>query len=150
MQAVITSMRTLNRGARDCAATVGPHACTDVTGFSLMGHLYQMMRASGMTATVYASQVPFLSGALKLARQGVAPGGTERNQAYFGEHITISDTVENAVVALLFDPQTSGGLLLAVSGDKKDALLTALAEKNVTATVIGEVTEPSPGHVYVV
>jgi selenide,water dikinase len=150
MQTVITSMRTLNRAARDGAATVGPHACTDVTGFSLLGHLYQMMRSSRMTATVYASQVPFLTGALDLARQGVGPGGTERNKAYFGEHVSVSASVESAVVDLLFDPQTSGGLLLAVSGDKKDALLTAFVEKSVSAAVIGAVTEPSTGHVRVV
>jgi selenide,water dikinase len=149
-EAVITSMRTLNRVARDVAATIGPHACTDVTGFSLLGHLYQMMRASGMTATVQSSQVPFLMGALELARQGVTPGGTERNKVYFGENVSVPASVESAVVDLLFDPQTSGGLLLAVSGDKKVALLTALTERGVAAAVIGTVTEPSAGHVRVI
>ena len=150
MQSAIASMRTLNRAARDGAAAIGPHACTDVTGFSLLGHLYQMMRASGAAATIYASEVPFLHGALELARLGVGPGGTERNKTYFGPHVTLSPDVENAVIDLLFDPQTSGGLLLSVSENKKEALLTALREKGVSAAVIGMVTEKSLGHVKVV
>lgn len=148
--AALASMRMLNRAARDVVATVGAHACTDVTGFSLMGHLYQMLRASEVTATVHASQVPFLTGALDLARQGVRPGGTERNKDYFGSHITITPGLEEAVINLLFDPQTSGGLLVSVAGDKKDALLRALTEAGITAAYLGDVTEPSAGHVFVV
>ncbi|MGI4787286.1 MAG: selenide, water dikinase SelD [Janthinobacterium lividum] len=150
IDAALTSMRTLNRAARDAAASVGPNACTDVTGFSLMGHLYQMLRASHATARVYADQIPFLPGALELARQGIGPGGTQRNKAYFGEYVSLSSAMDPAVTELLFDPQTSGGLLVSVSGDKKDALLDAMAVHNVPATVIGEVIHTSDGHVNVV
>lgn len=150
VEAALTSMRTLNRAARDAVATVGAHACTDVTGFSLLGHLYQMLRASGMTARVHASQVPFLTGALALARQGVGPGGTSRNRDYFGAHVTVAANVEEAMVNLLFDPQTSGGLLVSAAGDKKDALLAALNAGGVAAAHIGDVIEPSAGHVFVV
>lgn len=150
VQSALLSMRTLNRAARDAVATGGAHACTDVTGFSLLGHLYQMLRASGMSARVHASQVPLLSGALALARQGVGPGGTTRNKNYFGAHVTVGANVEETVTDLLFDPQTSGGLLVSVAGDKKDALLAALTGGGTPAAHIGDVTEPSEGHVFVV
>jgi selenide,water dikinase len=150
VQAALASMRTLNRAARDAAATVGVRACTDVTGFSLLGHLYQMLRASGVSARVRASQVPLLPGALALARHGVGPGGTARNRDYFGAHVTVAGGVEEAVISLLFDPQTSGGLLVSAAGDKKDALLAALTAAGVPAVHIGDITEPSEGHVFVV
>ena len=150
VDAALTSMRTLNRAARDAVATVGPHACTDVTGFSLLGHLYQMLRASGVSARVSSDKVPFLTGALDLARQGVSPGGAGRNREYFAEQVTVADGVEEAAVSLLYDPQTSGGLLVTVAGDKKDTLLSALTAADVPAAHIGDLTEPSAGHVFVV
>ena len=150
VEAALLSMRTLNRAARDAAAEVGPNACTDVTGFGLTGHLYQMLRASGMTARVHASQIPLLPGALNLARQGIGPGGTQCNKNYFGGFVSLAPEVEQAMRDLLFDPQTSGGLLLSVAGDKREAMLAAMAAHGVPAAVIGEVTEPSAGHISVV
>ena len=150
VQAALNSMRTLNRAARDAAASVGPHACTDVTGFGLMGHLYQMLRASGATAQVVAAQVPLLTGALDLARQGIGPGGTERNKNYFGGFVSVAATVEAAIAELLFDPQTSGGLLLSVAGDKAEALLRAMTAQGVPASVIGKVTGVSDGYIDIV
>ncbi len=149
VRAALLSMRTLNRAARDAAASVGPNACTDVTGFGLTGHLYQMMRASGTTARVEADRVPLLPGALSLARQGVGPGGTQRNKDYFGAYVSVASSVEAAVAELLFDPQTSGGLLLSVAGDKAEVMLAAMAGRGVTATGSGAVTEGSAGRVEV-
>ncbi len=149
VSAALNSMRTLNRAARDAAAEVGPNACTDVTGFGLIGHLYQMLRASGVTARVEAAQVPPLTGALGLARQGIGPGGTERNKNYFGGFVSVASGIEEAIVELLFDPQTSGGLLLSVAGDKITAMLDVMASHGVPAAVIGEVTELSAGRVEV-
>ena len=148
--AALASMRTLNRTACDAIATAGPHACTDVTGYSLLGHLYQMLRASHATARVFSRQVPMLRGAMELARQGVGPGGTARNKDYFGAHVTLASEIEEALVNVLFDPQTSGGLLVSVAGDKSEALLAALTAAGVPASVIGTVTEPSAGHIVVV
>ncbi len=139
VDAALESMRKLNKSARDAAASVGPNACTDVTGFSLLGHLTQMMQASGTTARIEASRVPLLPGALELARRGVGPGGTGRNKGHFGEYVSMSSGLEPALADLLFDPQTSGGLLLSVAGDKKDALLAALAAHGVSASVVGSV-----------
>jgi selenide,water dikinase len=150
VDAAMTSMRTLNKGAREAVASVGPHACTDVTGFSLLGHLYQMLRASEATARVYAENVPLLSGALDLAQSGIGPGGTGRNKDYFGPFVAIMSTVGEAMTNLLFDPQTSGGLLVSVAGDKKTALLAALADQGIIGAVIGDVVAPSSGHIEVV
>lgn len=150
MNAALASMRTLNRAARDAAASVGPNACTDVTGFGLTGHLFQMMRASGTTARIEADRVPLLAGALSLARQGIGPGGTGRNKSYFGDYVSLASSVEAAVAELLFDPQTSGGLLLSVAGDRQEALLNAMTAQGVPAVVIGAVTEASAGHINVV
>ena len=150
VSAALNSMRTLNQAARDAAASVGPNACTDVTGFGLIGHLYQMLRASQVTAEVYAAAVPLLPGALALARQGIGPGGTERNKNYFGGFVSVSPGVEAALTELLFDPQTSGGLLLSVAGDKAQAMQAAMTAHGVSAALIGRVTEPSAGRVEVV
>ena len=139
VDAALESMRKLNRAARDASVSVGPNACTDVTGFSLLGHLAQMMRASGTTARIKAEQVPLLPGALELARRGIGPGGTGRNKSHFGDHVSLSSDLEPALVELLFDPQTSGGLLLSVAGNKKTALLAALAAHGVSASVVGSV-----------
>ena len=150
VSAALHSMRTLNRAARDAAASVGPNACTDVTGFGLVGHLYQMLRASEVTAEVSADQVPLLPGALNLARAGIGPGGTERNKNYFGGFVSVAPGIEAALTELLFDPQTSGGLLLSVAGDKAQAMLSAMAALGVPAVIIGRVMESSPGRVEVV
>lgn len=140
LDAAIETMRTLNKGARDAGASVGVHACTDVTGFSLMGHLTQMLRASGVSARIDSSQVPLLPGALELARAGVGPGGTARNRAHFGEAVRMPDNIDPALADLLFDPQTSGGLLFSVAGEKQGALLSALTAARLAPAVVGEVT----------
>ncbi len=147
VDAALETMRKLNKAARDAAASVGPNACTDVTGFSLLGHLTQMMRASGTTAQIEAEKVPLLPGARELARQGIGPGGTGRNKSHFGSHVSLPPDLEPALVELLFDPQTSGGLLLSVAGDKKEALLRALAVHGVSASVVGSVAASGGSYV---
>ena len=149
VDAALETMRKLNRAARDAAASVGPNACTDVTGFSLLGHLTQMMRASGTTARIEASRVPLLPGALELARQGIGPGGTARNKSHFGDQVSLPSDLEPALTELLFDPQTSGGLLLSVAGDKKEALLNAMAARGVSASVVGSVSAAGGSYVEV-
>lgn len=149
LDAAIQSMRTLNKSARDAGASVGVHACTDVTGFSLLGHLTQMLRASGVSARIDSAQVPLLTGALALARAGVGPGGTARNRAHFGGSVTLPDGLDPALADLLFDPQTSGGLLFAVAGENREALLSALTDAGLAPAAVGEVTGPSEGRVVV-
>ena len=136
----IMVMTTLNRGAMDAALAAGVRSATDVTGFGLLGHLANMVEASGVGANIRTAEVPLLAGARALAEQGVAPGGTTRNldalgQVQWGRGTTRSDQL------LLADPQTSGGLLLAVAPARLALLLTALERAGTPcAAVVGELT----------
>ena len=142
LAAAITSMRTLNQSARDAMLRHDAHACTDVTGFGLMGHLSHMARESKVTAHVNAIQVPLLPGALELRRQDVGPGGLDRNRAHFGPRVSLSSSLEAALADLLFDPQTSGGLLIALPGDNAEALVADLTAQGLTAARVGEIAAP--------
>ncbi len=148
-QAALLSMTTLNKAARDVLAGFTVHACTDITGFGLMGHLSHMVRASGVTAQIMAQDVPLLSGALALARAGVGPGGTARNRAHFGPNVSLASSLEEAIVELLFDPQTSGGLMASVPGENETALLAACAVRGIPAARIGKIVSLSDGRISV-
>ncbi len=149
-EAATQSMRTLNKAARDAVARVGgAHACTDVTGFGLLGHLSHMVRESGVTAQLDAASLPTLPGARELARAGVGPGGTARNRAHFGPNVSFSPGVEAALIDILFDPQTSGGLLVSLPEDKGKALLADLGAQGISAALIGVIAAPSAGKIVV-
>ncbi|AKT42158.1 selenide, water dikinase SelD [Chondromyces crocatus] len=107
-------MLMLNEGACEVGLSVGAHSCTDVTGFGLLGHLRNVVEASGLGATIHAGEVPLLEGVLALAEEGLVPGGSKRNLAYASEVTGFEEGVGGAVRALLADAQTSGGLLLCV------------------------------------
>ena len=114
-------------------------AATDVTGFSLLGHLHRMLRASGVRAVVSASAVPLLPGALSLTEAGYVSGGTRNNMSYLEPLVSIDPLVPEPVAVLLQDAQTSGGLLLATS--VPDLLRDELARRGVLAAVVGRVEE---------
>ena len=122
-------MTTLNKSARDAMVRYRVHACTDVTGFGLLGHALEMAQGSGLAAEIDTAQIVFLPEALELARMGVLPAGLYRNRS-FAEASVEAGGVELAVQDLLYDPQTAGGLLIAVNPDDADALQKEL-EKNV-------------------
>lgn len=143
-------MATLNRGAAEAVQAVGARGVTDVTGFGLLGHLRAALRASGAAATVRATDVPLLEGALELAGAGHVPGGTTRNLEDLAPDVTWGADVGERVRTLLADAQTSGGLLVAVPAERLEDLLTALRGKAPLAAVIGEVTEGRPGAITVV
>ena len=125
---------------------VGVHACTDITGFGLLGHLKGMMVASGVGAQVYLSEVPLLPGTWRLAEQGIAPGGTERNLASLGSNVQWDSAVPDVAKVVLSDAQTSGGLLISVAPDKERRLIDELTQRGVpVVAVIGRVAEESPG-----
>ena len=147
--AAVASMRMLNKSARDAMLRHDARACTDVTGFGLMGHLSHMAREAHVTARLEAARVPLLPGALALRRQGVGPGGLERNRTYFGAAVTVRLSVEDALADLLFDPQTSGGLLIALPGENAEALVCDLSAQGLTAARVGEVAVPSEGLIVV-
>ena len=134
-------MTTLNRDAAEAMQEVGVHACTDITGFGLLGHSLELAVASGVTLELRASQVPLLSWARDLASMGMLPAGSFANRKYCERAITVDDGVEPLLVDLLADAQTSGGLLIAVADDgRADALHEALDRRRVPHPEIGRVT----------
>lgn len=144
---VLDQMRTLNRSARDVFAGYRVHACTDVTGFSLMGHLLEMCSGSSVSAEVYPDAIAFLPEALDFARIGILPEGMYRNRSFAEASVEEGDT-ELAVCDLLFDPQTSGGLLCAVDPRDADAVWEALQGRVPAAQRIGTVTEAKEKAIY--
>ncbi len=142
LDTAVRMMSQLNDAAARAMNEVGVHACVDVTGFGLLGHLRGMTRASGVGASLSFDSIPFIPGASHLAEDGVAPGGTHRNLASLEEDVCWDDSVTDVQKILLADAQTSGGLLISVSDEKTGALLSALESHGVrTHAVIGRVTD---------
>ena len=133
-------MTTLNKAARDLMIKYRVHACTDVTGFGLMGHGTEMAQGSGVELHIDTAGIRFIPEALEFARMGILPEGMYRNRS-FAEPYVDPGAVPLEIQDLLYDPQTSGGLLMAVHPEDADALLTELAEAVPAAQRIGEVTE---------
>ena len=146
----VTSMTTLNAGASRAMLAVGVHAATDVTGFGLLGHLHNMLSASGVSATLDSSAIPLMAGAADVVRKGAIPGGTKRNREALSPYVTFAPSVDEVVRVLLFDAQTSGGLLIAVPADRAAVLRKALEkEKTIAAAPIGRVALGTPGTIAV-
>jgi cysteine desulfurase NifS/selenium donor protein len=147
---LVETMRTLNREAAEAMDEVGVHACTDVTGFGLLGHLREMTAAAGLDAEIDAGAVPVLEPARDLAAANVVPGGTLDNLSYVAPFVDFSDGLSRVQKVLLADAQTSGGLLIAVAAEKADALMKALAARGVSdARVVGRFTGPGAGRIRV-
>jgi selenide,water dikinase len=146
----VRSMATLNRGAANAMIETGVSAATDVTGFGLLGHLSQMMKASGVSAVVNRSAVPILPGAVELAGAGNISGGTRRNMEALADTVSLGDGVSEVDFLLLADAQTSGGLLISVPRGRADLLVKSLvANQTLYSEVIGEVVAGKPGNVTV-
>ena len=150
-RAAVDSMRTLNAAASRAMVRIGVHAATDITGFGLLGHLYEMLAASCVSARLDCAAIPLLPEAAEHAREGVNTGGGRSNEEYLRECVRFVGDVPEWLRVLLFDPQTSGGLLMAVSPEREEALLAALAEEGVAIrAVIGTIVEEgSPGTIEV-
>jgi selenide,water dikinase len=143
----VRSMRTLNRGAAEALAGLAPgavHACTDVTGFGLAGHGSEMAQASGVTLELDLCQLPVFDGVLAIAGQNRS-GGMTSNREHFGAGIRLVNHQDDPLELLLYDPQTSGGLLVAVSADSSDQAAAALRHAGVLDRRIGTVSASVPG-----
>lgn len=127
MDAAVASMLRLNRHAAHLASAAGVKAATDVTGFGLLGHLWEMAERSGVAVEITAADVPLLPGALECSRGGVHTGGEGRNREWAGPHVALKHGIDPEVAALLYDPQTSGGLLIACPVRKSADLEAAFA-----------------------
>jgi selenide,water dikinase len=143
----VASMLRLNRAASDAALAVGDvRAVTDVTGFGLLGHAHEMAHLSNARFEIDYASLPWLPGARRYAEQLIFPGGGERNEEYFGRWVSFAQPLADWEVRLLHDPQTSGGLLMAVPPASLPTLLAALAEN---AWVIGRVVEGEAGEIHI-
>ena len=140
--AAIASMATLNRAAADVLRALpdgSVHACTDITGFGLIGHGTEMARASGCTLEIDAGSVPFFDGVLDLVAANT-PGGGRTNEQHFGGSVVVTTgTLDARRIQVLYDPQTSGGLLASVTASVAAAAVRALVDAGVTAHLIGRV-----------
>lgn len=148
-KALAELMATLNAAAADVMREVGVNACTDITGFGLLGHMHEMAANSGVDMKIDPTKVPFLPRTEEFAGEGLIPGGTYRNKEHFERHVEISEDVPTVISDLLFDPQTSGGLLIAVPEEKSDQLLDGLRRAGVTGSPVGRVMGHGTGKIYV-
>ncbi len=145
----VAIMATLNRGAAEAMLAVGVHAATDVTGFGLLGHLHELTAGSHVGAALTFADIPILDEARRLAAEGIAPGGTRRNLESVAAAVDFGSLSETDRL-LLADAQTSGGLLIAVSPDRLDALLSQLrAQQTPAAAVIGHLVADTTGRISV-
>ena len=149
MEAAVATMLESNRLAAEAAREGGVRCATDVTGFGLVGHLSEMVSASGVGARVRAASVPLLPGARELAARGVMTGGARRNRAFADSLVDVSPGVPVEVEDLLHDPQTSGGLLLAVAPGEAGGLRRELAGRGVPHWEIGRLCDGPAGRIAV-
>ncbi|TLS35347.1 selenide, water dikinase SelD [Pseudalkalibacillus caeni] len=148
IEVAMNVMAALNKAAAEAMDNFDVHACTDVTGFGLLGHTLEMARGSNTGITIYKDDVPVLSRTRELAEQGVIPGGTKKNHQWLADNISY-DGIDEIDQLILCDAVTSGGLLISVSEAEADSLVNTLKEKSVDAAIIGEVTEHTPGKITV-
>jgi selenide,water dikinase len=143
-------MATLNNKASEVMLEVGAHACTDITGFGLLGHTCQVAKNSGVGINIYFASVPFFPEAEAFAKQGFCPAGLHRNREFYSNALDITNGVPSYMQDILFDPQTSGGLLICVDDRKAELLLDGLRQTGVTdAALIGDIVSEPRGVVTV-
>jgi selenide, water dikinase len=142
IEAAVEVASQLNKGARDAVREIGVSAATDVTGYGLLGHLSEVLEASEVGAVVRRSEVPVWERAGPLASRGCYPGGLESNQEYLKGRVVADGPGEDDLLPL-YDPQTSGGLLVAAPADRAAQLVRSLQEHGASGAVIGEVVEGS-------
>jgi selenide,water dikinase len=144
VEAATTSMLRLNRHASHLAREAGVTAATDITGFGLLGHLWEMAERSSVRLTIESGRVPLLEGGRECSAMGAHTGGEGRNREWVGDHVTFEADVAADLAALLFDPQTSGGLLLAVPSERAPDLDAAFRRDGEPAWPIGTVAAGAP------
>jgi selenide,water dikinase len=137
----IATMLTPGKYAAEAIVKFDVKAATDVTGFALLGHAWEVARASQVTIEIDSARVPLINGALELATAGLMTGADKTNREYVGAEIEVASTVDPNLMKLFYDPQTAGGLLLAISAEKVDDLLAELRQNYPRAGIVGSVSE---------
>jgi selenide,water dikinase len=145
LREAIEVMAALNKPGRDAAVAVGVNACTDITGFGLIGHAFEMADGSGVTIELHAASVPLLARTMDFARQGLLTRTHKTTRAYLGDRLRIDPAVEAALAGVLLDAQTSGGLLLSVPHDAVHRVLAELRNNRaIVSTIVGKVLGAGP------
>jgi selenide,water dikinase len=137
----VATMLTPGKYAAEAMREFDVKGATDVTGFSLLGHAWEMAKASNVTIQIDPAAVPLLDGALELAAAGMLTSGDKTNRAYVGEDVEIHESVDENLIKLLFDPQTAGGMLISIPQDRSQTLLGRLQENYPRAQAIGRATD---------
>jgi selenide,water dikinase len=144
-------MLMLNRSSAELMRRTQVHACTDVTGFGLLGHACEMIEGSNVGMAIWSSSVPCLAGARNLAEMGFLPGGLHRNRSYAEHMVSLDNRVPQSLADVLYDPQTSGGLLISLPGELAEGLLEQIhGEGIVEAAIIGEIVPAPRGRIVVI
>lgn len=138
---VVKIMAFLNRFASEAMLEAGANACTDITGFGLLGHLCEMVQASKTGAKIYMSKIPVIEPAYQLAQENIVPGGTLSNLKFANERVDWNREITDEDKLILSDAQTSGGLLISLPKQQEGKLLQALTAKGISGVVIGEIIE---------
>ena len=137
--AMIKLMSTLNKYAGEASRAFHLHGCTDITGFGLLGHAAEMIANKAVTLELWSASVPVLPKALELATMGIIPAGAYRNRDYVGDKVLVEGSLAQSLEDVLYDPQTSGGLLFSVESSEVRSLLASLKNAGVEAGAIGEI-----------
>jgi len=146
----VNSMTTLNRKASELMLTVDVHACTDITGFGLLGHACEMIEGTDVSMIIHPEAVPYFPEAKEYAEMGMVPGGTTRNRDFRTKMVEIDKKVSKVMVDILFDPQTSGGLLVAVPAADAEPLVKRMRREGIKdAAIVGEVIAKPKGRIVV-
>jgi len=150
IERVTRYMASLNKRASEIMQEIGANACTDVTGFGLLGHAFEMIEGTGKGIVINASDVPILPEAVNFAKMGMVPAGTYRNKEFRINQVDIDSALSPYLIDILFDPQTSGGLLIAVSGKKAQEMVKRLRKEGIEdAAIIGKVVNDTQERIVV-
>ena len=145
---MVESMIALNQKASERMKTFGAHACTDITGFGFIGHALEMVMASRIGMVIDSKKIPLLSGVMEYAGLGLIPGGAYSNCRFYSCRVEVDSGVSNLLMDILYDPQTSGGLLISLPPDQAEALVETLKkEGEVNSSIIGEVVSEPEGKI---
>lgn len=145
LAAAVTVMKRLNASAARAAQQFRVHAMTDITGYGLIGHAHEMAHLSGVDFVFALDALPWLEGARGYAARDIAPGGTHRNKDYYAQWVIADSPLDDIETLMLYDPQTSGGLLMSVAPEKADDLLAMLVAGGDNARIIGHARESAQG-----
>lgn len=151
LRIITDSMKQLNKEASEAMKRHNAHACTDITGYGLLGHLFEVVKGSGVSARIEASKILLFPSVLDFALAGNIPGGLKENRAFLKPHLKVAPGIDDAMVNVLHDPQTSGGLLISLPPENAEALVRELTENSgIDAAIIGEILPKNENAIEVV